>query len=199
MCHSVEYPPTHAHTHTQERHLSSINWNRASRLLITSRRSAFIDFTRPNVKASMMRGAVYAEEEEEGSYLTNARFVQIHLPSNTVGKQFLSRHDATSSDYAQQKQMRMRSNMKTKQKFSFRREKFCLNHLDQKQVSGMSKNHAKNERENDSKKRDSTSASNCDCSEKFETGKGNVVIAGRRSLATVCALRQPTNMMLFME
>lgn len=98
-------------------------------------------------------GAVYAEEEE-GSYLTNARFVQIHLPSNTVGKQFLSRHDATSSDYAQQKQKRMRRNMKTKQKFSFRREKFCLNHLDQKQVSGMSKNHAKNERENDSKKRD---------------------------------------------
>lgn len=92
------------------------------------------------------RGAVYAEEEE-GSYLTNARFVQIHLPSNTVGKQFLSRHDATSSDYAQQKQKRMRRNMKTKQKFSFRREKFCLNHLDQKQVSGMSKNHAKNERE----------------------------------------------------
>lgn len=46
---------------------------------------------------------MYAEEEE-GSYLTNARFVQIHLPSNTVGKQFLSRHDATSSDYAQQKQ-----------------------------------------------------------------------------------------------
>lgn len=92
---------------------------------------------------------------QRGSHLTNARFAQIHLPSNTVGKQFPreplpTRHDARSSDYAQQeeeKKNRKRRNMKTKQKFSFRREKFCLNHLDQKQVSAMSKNHAKNERE----------------------------------------------------
>lgn len=62
--------------------------------------------------------------------------------------------------------------MKTKQKFSFRRENFCLNHLDQKQVSAMSKNHAKNERERETPR----NGRDChyDCSEKFKTGKGNV-------------------------
>lgn len=61
--------------------------------------------------------------------------------------------------------------MKTKQKFSFRRENFCLNHLDQKQVSAMSKNHAKNERETPRDGRDS----HYDCSEKFKAGKRNVL------------------------